>query len=141
VRDLGVPVKAVSWVRLHPGRGPDGKASLLATMGQNNGGLFALDIDLATGHCRQLNAKSAVQQYPISAFRSPRTGMLYIGTHTDGHLLRYDPAQPERGLEDLGVIDGDQAIFPTGITEAPDGTLWIGGYPGCTPHAIRSRHR
>ncbi|MBK8858189.1 MAG: hypothetical protein IPN11_11100 [Opitutaceae bacterium] len=132
VRDLGVPVKAVSWVRLHPGRGPDGKASLLATMGQNNGGLFALDIDLATGHCRQLNAKSAVQQYPISAFRSPRTGLLYIGTHTDGHLLRYDPAQPERGLEDLGVIDGDQAIFPTGITEAPDGTLWIGGYPGCT---------
>jgi hypothetical protein len=131
VRDLGVPVKATNWIRLHPGRGPDGKASLLATMGQNNGGLFVLDIDLATGHCQQFNAKSAAQQYPISAIRSPRTGILYVGSHTDGHLLRYDPAHPERGLEDLGVIDGDQAVFPTGITEAPDGTLWIGGYPGC----------
>ncbi|MFI5358341.1 MAG: hypothetical protein ACHQ4G_13500, partial [Opitutales bacterium] len=131
VRDLGVPVKAVNWIRLHPGRGPDGKASVLATMGQNNGGLFVLDIDLATGHCRQFNAPGPTQQYPISAIRSPRSGILYVGSHTDGHLLRYDPAQPGRGLEDLGVIDGDQAIFPTGIAEAPDGTLWIGGYPGC----------
>lgn len=131
VRDLGVPVKAVNWVRLHPGRGADGQPSLLATMGQNNGGLFVLDIDLKTGHCRQFNAKAADQQYPISAIRSPSTGILYIGSHTDGHLLRYDPTHPERGLQDLGVIDGDKAIFPTGIAEAPDGKLWIGGYPGC----------
>ena len=61
VRDLGVPVKAVNWVRLHPGRGPDGKASLLASMGQNNGGLFVLDIDLETGRCKQFNAASALQ--------------------------------------------------------------------------------
>lgn len=131
VRDLGVPVKAVNWIRLHPGRSADGQPSLLATMGQNNGGLFVLDIDLATGKCRQFNAPAPLQQYPISAIRSPSTGILYVGTHTDGHLLRYDPSHPERGLEDLGVIDGDQAIFPTGIAEAPDGQLWIGGYPGC----------
>ena len=69
VRDLGVPIKAVNWVRLHPGRGPDGKASLLASMGQNNGGLFVIDIDLATGHCRQFNAPSAKMQtiYPSSS--------------------------------------------------------------------------
>lgn len=132
VRDLGVPVKAVNWVRLHPGRGPDGQASLLASMGQNNGGLFALDIDLATGRVRQFNAPGKEQQYPTASFRSPATGVLYLGAHTDGHLLRYDPAQPGRGLEDLGAIDGDQATFPTGITEAPDGGIWIGGYPGCT---------
>lgn len=131
VRDLGVPVKAVNWVRLHPGRGPDGQPSLLASMGQNNGGLFVLDIDLATGKCRQFNAPAAIQQYPTASFRSPRTGALYIGAHSDGHLLRYDPSHSERGLEDLGAIDGDQAIFPTGISEAPDGCLWIGAYPGC----------
>ncbi len=132
VRDLGVPIKAVNWVRLHPGRGPDGKASLLASMGQNNGGLFVIDIDLATGHCRQFNAPSAKMQYPTASFRSPRTGALYVGEHTTGHLLRYDPAHPERGLEDLGAIDGEHATFPTGITEATDGTLWIGAYPDCT---------
>ncbi|MEO6875430.1 MAG: hypothetical protein ABI222_11485, partial [Opitutaceae bacterium] len=132
VRDLGVPVKAVNWVRLHPGRGPDGQPSLLASMGQNNGGLFVLDIDLATGHCRQFNAPGKAQQYPTASFRSPRTGALYIGAHDDGHLLRYDPSHPERGLEDLGAIDGDHNIFPTGISEAPDGALWIGGYPDAT---------
>ena len=132
VSEIGIPVKAVNWVRLHPGRGPDGSASLLASMGQNNGGLFVIDIDLRTGHCRQFNAPAKEQQYPTGSFRSPATGILYIGAHTDGHLLRYDPSHPERGLEDLGVIDGDQAIFPTGITEAPDGGIWIGAYPGCT---------
>ena len=132
LRELGVPIKAVNWVRLHPGRGPDGKASLLASMGQNNGGLFVLDIDLATGHCRQFNAPSGKQQYPTASFRSPRTGALYIGAHSDGHLLRYDPAHRERGLEDLGAIDGEHATFPTGITEATDGMLWIGGYPDCS---------
>ena len=81
VRDLGVPIKAVNWVRLHPGRGPDGKASLLASMGQNNGGLFVIDIDLATGHCRQFNAPAGKMQYPTASFRSPRTGALYIGEH------------------------------------------------------------
>jgi hypothetical protein len=132
VRELGVPVKAVNWVRLHPGRGPDGKDSLLASMGQNNGGLFVLDIDLATGHCRQFNAPSGQQQYPTASFRSPRTGVLYLGSHTDGHLLRYDPAHPTRGLEDLGAIAGDHATFPTGITETTDGAIWIGGYPDCS---------
>ncbi len=132
VRDLGVPIKAVNWVRLHPGRGPDGKASLLASMGQNNGGLFVLDIDLATGHCRQFNAPGSKQQYPTASFRSTRTGVLYLGSHTDGHLLRYDPAHSDRGLEDLGAIDGDHATFPTGITETPDGLIWIGGYPDCS---------
>ena len=132
VRDLGVPIKAVNWVRLHPGRGPDGKASLLASMGQNNGGLFVIDIDLATGHCRQFNAPSAKMQYPTAAFRSPRSGALYIGEHSTGHLLRYDPAHADRGLEDLGDIDGEHATFPTGINEAPDGSLWIGAYPDCT---------
>lgn len=131
VRDLGVPIKAINWVRLHPGRGPDGQPSLLASMGQNNGGLFVIDIDLATGHCRQFNAPSAAQQYPTASFRSPRSGVLYVGAHTDGHLLRYDPAHRERGLEDLGAIDGTSETFPTGITETPDGMIWIGGYPDC----------
>jgi len=153
VRDLGIPVKSVSWVRLHPGRaldpqpsltapgeqildytygrGPNGRASLLASMGQNNGGLFVLDIDLATGHCRQFNAPSPAQQYPTDSFRSPHTGILYVATAYDGHLLRYDPAHPERKLEDLGSIDA-QATFPTGLDEAPDGGIWIGSYPNCT---------
>ncbi|MDB6095084.1 MAG: hypothetical protein JWM32_2646 [Verrucomicrobia bacterium] len=127
VRDLGIPVKGVSWVRLHPGQTADGKASLLATMSQNNGGLFVIAIDLATGHCRQFPVQHRdTSTFSTAAFRSLRTGILYIGSAWDGHLHRFDAEHPERGIEDLGKIDPNDAIFPTGLTETPDGAIWMG---------------
>jgi len=128
-RELGIPVRGVNWGRMHPGATADGKPSLLLSLGQNNGGLFVCDIDLATGHCRQLSVGLALADFPTASLRSPRTGILYIGSAWTGHLHRYDPARPERGLEDLGAIDSGHATFPCGIQEAPDGTLYIGSYP------------
>lgn len=131
VRDIGIPVKGVSWVRLHPGKTEDGRASLLATMGQNNGGLFVVDIDLTTGHCRQFPVKNGAHStFPTAAYRSLRSGVLYIGSAWDAHLHRFDANHPERGIEDLGAIDPDGANFPTGITEGADGAIWIGAHPG-----------
>jgi hypothetical protein len=128
--EIGIPVKGVNWVRLHPGRTADGRPSLLGSFGQNNGGLFVFDVDLATGHCRQYNTSAKGADYPIGSMRSLRTGMLYLGSAWDGHLHRFDPAHPERGVEDLGAIHPGMATFPTGIQEAPDGGIWIGAYPG-----------
>jgi hypothetical protein len=77
VRDLGIPVKGVSWTRLHPGKTADGRASLLISMGQNNGGLFVLDVDLATGRCRQFAAADGVRfdlshrRLPLAPHRHP----------------------------------------------------------------------
>ena len=131
VRDLGIPVKGVSWVRLHAGQTADGKASLLASMSQNNGGLFVLEIDLATGHCRQFAVADPVNStFTTAAFRSLRTGILYIGSAWDAHLHRFDANHPDRGIEDLGKIDPGDAIFPTGIGEAADGMIWIGSCNG-----------
>jgi len=130
-RDLGIPVKGVSWVRLHAGQTADGRASLLASMSQNHGGLFVVDIDLATGHCRQFAVHNpAGSTFTTASCRSLRTGILYIGSAWDAHLHRFDANHPERGLEDLGQLDPDDATFPTGITEAADGTLWIGACNG-----------
>ncbi len=128
--ELGVPVKGINWVRLHPGQTADGRPSLLASMGQNNGGLFVLDIDLATGHCRQFPVGLVGADYPSASMRSLRTGALYVGSAWSGHLHRFDPAHSGRGLEDLGAVDPELATFPTGIQEAPDGSIWIGAYPG-----------
>ncbi len=128
--EIGIPVKGVNWVRLHPGKTADGRPSLLGSMGQNNGGLFVFDVDLATGHCRQFNARAPGADYPIGSMRSLRTGILYLGSAWDGHLHRFDPAHPERGVQDLGAIHPGMATFPTGIQEAPDGGIWIGAYPG-----------
>ena len=129
LHEIGIPVKGVNWVRLHPGRSADGRPSLLGSMGQNNGGLFVFEVDLATGHCRQFNAQAKDADYPICSMRSLRTGILYLGSSWDGRLHRFDPAHPERGVEDLGSIDPGSATFPTGIQEAPDGGIWIGAYP------------
>ncbi len=130
VRDLGIPVKAVSWTRLHPGQTADGKASLLATMSQNNGGFFVIDIDLETGHCTQFHTKHPKQStFSPATFRSLTTGILYVCSAWDGHLHRFDANHPERGIEDLGSVD-DDATFGNGITETPDGMIWIGSYPG-----------
>jgi len=130
VRDLGIPVRAVNWEQLHPGATADGKPSLLATFGQHGGGLFVAEIDLVTGHCRQFGVKDSASTYPVAAFRSPRTGVLYIGSAWDAHLHRFDPAHPERGVEDLGHIDPAGADFPTSFAETVDGMIFIGATKG-----------
>lgn len=130
IRELGIPVRGIGWVRLHPGQLPNGKPSLLASMGQNNPGLFVIDIDLETGHCRQFNTELPKAYYPSTSMRSLRTGILWVGSAYTGHLHRYDPMHPERGLEDLGAIDPELVTFPTGIAEDANGMIYIGGYPG-----------
>ncbi|HNC23138.1 MAG TPA: hypothetical protein PLU52_02950 [Opitutaceae bacterium] len=128
-RDLGTPVRGVSWARLHPGRTADGRASLLASMSQNNGGMFVIDIDLETGHCRQFAAQDPVNStFSAATYRSLRSGILYIASGWNGHFHRFDANHSERGLEDLGKYD-PAANAPCGIGESPDGTLWIGTYP------------
>lgn len=129
-KDLSVPVKGVSWVRLHAGESAAGEASLLMTMSQNNGGLFVLDVDLETGHCRQYPVSDVEHStFSTASMRSLRTGMLYIGSAWDGHLHRFDPERPDEGVVDLGKI-AEGVQFPTGIAESSDGTLWIGSWPG-----------
>lgn len=132
IRELGVPVKAANWVRLHPGSTANGEPSLIASMGQNNGGPFVIDIDIETGHCQQHSVPNSHAEAPTATMRSLRNGVLWLGTAWNGHLYRYDPSNSESGLEDLGAIDPETVTFPTAITETPDGMIWIGAYPGCS---------
>ena len=132
VRDIGIPVKAVSWARLHPGRTADGRASLLASMCQSNGGLFVIEIDLETGHCRQHRVRDGVNStFSSASWRSLLSGILYLGSGWDAHLHRFDANHPGRGLEDLGRYDpSPEASSPFALTETPDGAVWIGTYAG-----------
>ncbi|MCE9589340.1 MAG: hypothetical protein K8S99_02315 [Planctomycetes bacterium] len=132
-RELGIPVRSINWVRLYPGKHADGRPSLWASMGQTRGGMFICDIDLATGKVRQFPCTLHNEDYPTAGFRSPTTGIVYIGGAHEGHLWAIDPSLPpaKQKLEDLGKIDPDLAIFPCRIDEAPDGALWIGAYGGC----------
>lgn len=126
---------SANWVRVFPGRDRAGKALLLATMGQNAGGLFVCDVDLASGHCTQYEVALLHADYPTASAMQADTGILYIGSAYTGHLHRFDPNRPEgeRGLEDLGPIaDPAETRFPCRIDFHPDGTLWIGAYGDCS---------
>lgn len=130
ITELGIPVKGVGWVRLHPGQLPDGSPSLLISMGQHGGGLFVLDVDLETGHCKQFGTNWDEAALAPASYRSPESGILYVGSAYAGHLHRYDPSKPELGLQDLGPIDPELATFSTGIAEGPGGKIYVGAYPG-----------
>ena len=90
IRDIGIPVRSVNWVQLHPGHDQDGAPCLYATMGQQADNLFVLQIELETGTCRQFVSEVPKSNYPTATLMS-RTGQLYVGAAYAGHLLCFDP--------------------------------------------------
>ncbi len=125
IRDIGIPVRSVNWVRLHVGQNQEGNPCVYATMGQQADNLFVLQIDPDTGKLRQFISKVPKSNYPTASFMS-RTGRLYIGSAYAGHLLCFDPEKDT--LTDLGAISPGAASFPCRIDEDADGRLWIGSY-------------
>lgn len=126
LRPIGIPVRSVNWVHLHPGATQEGTPCLYAVMGQQAAGLFVLQIDIDSGACRQFTCNLPGANYPTATCMSP-SGRLYIGSAYAGHLLCFDPVQD--ALIDLGAIHPEAATFPCRIDEASDGRLWIGSYP------------
>ena len=123
--DIGVPVRSVNWVRLHPGRNREGLSCLYATMGQTADNLFVLQVDPKTGECRQFVADVPRSNFPTATLLS-RNGKLYIGAAYSGHLLCFDPIREV--LEDLGEIHPGKATFPCRLDEDKKGRVWIGSY-------------
>ncbi len=125
IREIGIPVRSVNWVHLHPGQKQNGSSCLYAVMGQQAAGLFVLQIDIESGQCRQFTTEVAEANYPTATCMS-RSGRLYIGSAYAGHLLCFDPQQD--ALLDLGAIHPKAATFPCRIDEDAQNYLWIGSY-------------
>lgn len=125
MREIGVPVHSVNWVRVLAGKTGGGQPCLYAIMGQQGDNFFVLQIDPATGKFKQFVATGDGANYPTAACMA-RDGRLYVGAAYAGHLYRFDP-QTEK-LEDLGGINLPADNFPCRIDEAPDGSLFIGAY-------------
>ncbi|MBD3181191.1 hypothetical protein GF312_02795 [Candidatus Poribacteria bacterium] len=126
IRDIGIPVKSVNWVRLFPGKNKSGQPFIYVTMGQQADNLFLLQINPDNGQCQQFISSVQSSNYPTAAFMS-KTGVIYIGAAYAGHLLRFDPEKEI--LEDLGAINPGAVSFPCGIDEDEEGKIWIGSYP------------
>lgn len=125
MRELGIPVRSVNWVRLYAGGNREAVPCLYATMGQQADNLFVLQIDPETGASRQFVSEVPGSNYPTATLMS-RTGRLYVGAAYSGHLLCFDP---EKDLfEDLGAIHPEVAAFPCRIDEDAHGRIWIGSH-------------
>ena len=125
IKDIGIPVASVNWVRLHAGRNASSDPRIYASMGQNGDNLFVLQIDPETGAFHQYMSNVPQSNYPTATMMS-RNGRLYIGGAYAGHLFCFDP--DEDALLDLGLIHKDAATFPCRIDEDEEGKVWIGSY-------------
>ena len=102
VRDIGIPVRSVNWVRLHPGTDSENRPRVYVTMGQQAENLFVLQVDPENGAFRQFVSDVPRSNYPTATLMS-RSGRLYIGAAYAGHLLCFDPGL--NTLLDLGAIN------------------------------------
>jgi len=132
VRELGIPVRSVSHVKLFVGAHADGSPALYATMAQVGAPFFVIDIDLQTGHCTKHLADLEHAMEAVSAHWSDRWQRLYAGSCYTGHLHVFDPATGR--VADLGPINPEKhelACFPCSMDEHPGGAIYIGSYNGC----------
>jgi len=125
IREIGVPVRSVNWVRLHAGVNKAEQPCIYATMGQQGDNLFVLQIDPETGGFRQFVSAVPKSNYPTATLMS-KSGRLYVGSAYAGHLLCFDPK--EDALLDLGAIHEGAATFPCRMDEDAKGRIWIGSY-------------
>lgn len=125
IRDIGVPVKSVNWVRLHAGYTQRRRPCIYATMGQQADNLFVLQIDPYNGQFRQFVSDVPNSNYPTATLMS-RDSRLYIGAAYSGHLFCFDPQKD--ALEDMGAINPENASFPCRMDEDSQGNIWIGSY-------------
>ena len=125
IREIGIPVRSVNWVHLHPGHNRSGEPCLYAIMGQQADNLFVLQIDPKTGDFRQFVSAVPKSNFPTTTLMS-RTGQLYVGAAYSGHLLCFDPEADI--FTDLGPINPGAANFPCRIDEDIEGQIWIGSY-------------
>jgi len=134
LREIGVPVKATSFVALHAGGDAAGKPCIYAVMGTDSrvGHLFLLRIDPETGACRQFEAPDDIQNARPSLW-SARWNRLFMYAapkrRQPGRLLQFDPAVGV--VEDLGEVYAEQEGLPVEIAEAPNGDLFLGSYKAC----------
>jgi len=125
IQRIGIPVKSVNWVRTHFGYAKNKEVALYITMGQQGDNFMLLVVNPKTGDCRQYNAPGQNSNYPTATLMS-RSGILYIGAAYSGKLYAFDPQKEY--LEDLGLINPENATFPCAMDEDPQGRVWIGSY-------------
>ena len=122
---LGIPVRKGGLMGCIVG--PDGRGgeALYFNFNQISGLLFLVQVDPDSGEARQFNAPQGPGAW---AFIAGPDEKIYLGTWDGALILRFDPKQPEKGIEVVGKPSATEEYlwqFDTG----KDGKLYACTYP------------
>ncbi len=96
---LGIPVRVGGLMGCIVGPNGRGGEALFFNFNQLSGKLFLVQVDPETGEARQFNAPEGPGAWALVAGPDQR---IYLGTWDGALILRFDPSQPERGIEIVG---------------------------------------
>jgi outer membrane protein assembly factor BamB len=96
---LGIPVRVGGLMGCVVGPNGRGGEALYFNFNQISGKLFLVQVDPDTGEARQFNAPEGPGAWALIAGPDDR---IYLGTWDGGLILRFDPRQPDQGIEVIG---------------------------------------
>src|SRR5262245_22496518 len=96
---LGIPVRVGGLIGCLVGPNGTGCEALYFNFNQLSGKLFLVQVDLDTGEARQFNAPDGPGAW---AFIVGPDENIYLGTWSGALILRFDPKQPNKGIEVVG---------------------------------------
>lgn len=122
---LGIPVRVGGLMGCIVG--PDGRGgeALYFNLNQAAAPLFLVQVNPDTGEARQFNAPEGPGAW---AFIVGPDEKIYLGTWESGWLLRFDPKQPDKGIENLGKPAASETYLWQ-FAIGKDGKLYSCTYP------------
>lgn len=122
--DLGIPVRRAGLMGSIVGPDENGAMTkLYFNFNQDAAPLFLVQVDPVTGASRQFNAPEGPGAWGFIVGPDKK---IYLGTWGGGKVLRFDPAQPDKGIEVLGRPSQTETYIWM-YTVGKDGKLY-----GCT---------
>ncbi|MBI3735744.1 hypothetical protein HY256_04435 [Candidatus Sumerlaeota bacterium] len=96
---LGIPVRVGGLMGCIVGPNGRGGDALYFNFNQMSGNLFLVQVDPDTGEAHQFNAPEGPGAWALIAGPDEK---IYLGTWSGALILRFDPKQPDRGIEVVG---------------------------------------
>ncbi len=122
---LGIPVRKGGLMGCIVGPNGKGGEALYFNFNQLSGLLFLVQVDPDSGEARQFNAPEGPGAWALLAGPDLK---IYLGTWDGALVLRFDPSQPDKGLEIVGKPSASEDYlwqFDTG----KDGRIYSCTYP------------
>lgn len=123
---LGIPVRVGGLMGCIVGPNGRGGEALYFNFNQTRGKLFLVQVDPDTGQARQFNSPEGPGAWAFIAGPDDR---IYLGTWDGGLILRFDPKQPDKGIEVVGKPSATEEYLWQYALGA-DGKLYACTYPG-----------